>query len=84
MFIISLLIYMYLLHYKSLIHLKKGGQTKSYKVKYKSEDKLDERRQNPLDKRAQLTGEVTAALKDISHLENDLGRLEQEILDTGQ
>ena len=59
-------------------------KTKSYKVKYKSDDKLDERRQNLLDKRAQLTGEVTAALKDISHLENDLGRLEQEILDTGQ
>nr|XP_022321590.1 AUGMIN subunit 5-like [Crassostrea virginica]XP_022321591.1 AUGMIN subunit 5-like [Crassostrea virginica]XP_022321592.1 AUGMIN subunit 5-like [Crassostrea virginica] len=60
----------------------KGVKTKSYKVKYKSDDKLDERRQNLLDKRAQLTGEVTAALKDISHLENDLGRLEQEILDT--
>lgn len=60
----------------------KGAKTKSYKVKYKSDDKLDERRQNLLDKRAQLTGEVTAALKDISHLENDLGRLEQEMLDT--
>lgn len=60
----------------------KGAKTKSYKVKYKSDDKLDERRQNLLDKRAQLTGEVTAALKDISHLENDLGRLDQEILDT--
>uniref|UniRef100_K1QU28 HAUS augmin-like complex subunit 5 n=1 Tax=Magallana gigas TaxID=29159 RepID=K1QU28_MAGGI len=61
---------------------QKGAKTKSYKVKYKSDDKLDERRQNLLDKRAQLTGEVTAALKDISHLENDLGRLEQEMLDT--
>ncbi|XP_056012631.1 uncharacterized protein LOC125679212 [Ostrea edulis] len=60
----------------------KGTKPKSYRVKYKADEKLDEQKQNLLDRRAQLTGEVTAALKDISHLENDLSRLEQEILDT--
>lgn len=63
---------------------RKGTKTKSYRVKYKADEKLNEQKQNLLDRRAQLTGEVTAALKDISHLENDLSRLEQEILDTGQ
>ncbi|XP_062611958.1 uncharacterized protein LOC134273756 [Saccostrea cucullata] len=60
----------------------KGAKPKQYKVKYKSEEKLDEPRQSLLDRRVQFTGEITAALKDISHLENDLCRMEQEILDT--
>ncbi|XP_052072996.1 HAUS augmin-like complex subunit 5 isoform X2 [Mytilus californianus] len=54
---------------------------KSYKVKYKTGNKFDEEKENLLEQRNKLTGEVTSLFTDINHLENDFKRLEQEVVE---
>ncbi|XP_069100860.1 uncharacterized protein [Argopecten irradians] len=60
----------------------KGRKKRTYKVRFKSDEKYDSERQNLLDKQVQLSGEVTNIITDLSHLENDLKRQQQELSDT--
>ncbi|XP_033746530.1 AUGMIN subunit 5-like [Pecten maximus] len=60
----------------------KGRKKRTYKVRFKSDEKYDSERQNLLDKRVRLAGEVTNIITDLNHLENDLKRQQQELSDT--
>ncbi|OWF34653.1 AUGMIN subunit 5-like [Mizuhopecten yessoensis] len=60
----------------------KGRKKRTYKVRFKSDEKYDSQRQTLLDRRARLAGEATNIITDLSHLENDLRRQQQELADT--
>lgn len=60
----------------------KRRNTKSYKVRYKSGESYKSEKAELLKRRAQLSGEITSVLTDISHVENDLDRIGKEILET--
>ncbi|XP_060075006.1 uncharacterized protein LOC132554712 [Ylistrum balloti] len=60
----------------------KGRKKRTYKVNFKSDEKYDSERQNLLDRRVRLAGKVTNIITDLSHLENDFKRQQQELVDT--
>ena len=71
--------------YDSLTNVsKRSVHPVKYKVKYSSEEKFGEEKNKLLEKRSNLTGEITSVLRDIGHLETELDRLTHDIAETGQ
>ena len=62
---------------------KSKQQRKGYTVKYKGTESFSEERAELLERRKQLSGELTSTLTTIGHVDRDLERLHRDVLATG-